>query len=305
MRRPADIPYLLLTLASLLWSGNVIASRLAIGDVSPMALTAFRWIGVCVILFFTVRRQFVADWPALRPRLGYLAWMGTLGFTGFNAAFYIAAYHTSAINIGIIQGAIPILVFIIAYFVRGTAVTPLQLVGVFLTLFGVALIAAHGDLATIASLEFNIGDLLMLLASLFYAIYTVGLARKPATRGFSFFAALAGFALLSSLPLLAIEVWRGDFFWPTWQGWLIIAYVTVLPSLLAQVFFIRGVELIGPGRAGVSINMIPVFAAILAVLLLGEPFMLYHALALALVLGGIVLAERKRKTGGGAAAPGP
>ena len=85
---------------------------------------------------------------------------------------------------------------------------------------------------------------------------------------------------------------NGTVQWPTPKGWLIMLYIGLLPSLLAQVFFIRGVELIGPARAGVFVNLVPVFAPVLSVLILGEQLALYHGLALALVLGGIFIAER-------------
>ena len=92
---------------------------------------------------------------------------------------------------------------------------------------------------------------------------------------------------------IRVEIVRGTVQWPTPTGWLIMLYIGLLPSLVAQVFFIRGVELIGAARAGIFVNLVPVFGALLAVVLLGEPFALYHAVGLALVLGGIWLAERR------------
>ncbi|MGB1007646.1 MAG: EamA family transporter, partial [Thalassobaculaceae bacterium] len=99
-------------------------------------------------------------------------------------------------------------------------------------------------------------------------------------------------ALVASMPLLAVEVARGTFVWPTLEGWAIIAFVVIGPSFLSQIFFMRGVELVGPGRAGVFVNLVPVFAAGLSVLILGEHFAVYHGLALVFVLGGIALSER-------------
>ena len=116
----------------------------------------------------------------------------------------------------------------------------------------------------------------------------------PQVPGLAFFALMAVVAFLTSLPLLTYEIAVGQVQWPTFAGLLITLYVGLFPSLLSQIFFMRGVELIGPGRAGIFVNLVPVFGAFLAVLLLGEPFHLYHALALALVLGGIWLAEQRR-----------
>ncbi|WP_181703113.1 DMT family transporter [Chthonobacter albigriseus] len=294
-RRAFDNAYLLLSGASLFWAGNVIASRIAVGDVSPMALTTLRWFGVLVILAVIARRSLARDWPVLKTRLVYVAVMGTLGFTAFNAFYYIAAHFTSAVNIGIIQGGIPALVFLIAFLLRATRPKAVQILGMLITLAGVGVVATKGDLAAVAGLSFNFGDLLMLGACLAYALYTVWLPDRPAVSGLSFFAGLAIAAFLSSLPLVAAEVAIGEFRWPTPVGWATVAYCAVFPSVLSQIFFVRGVELIGPGRAGVFVNLIPVFAAVLAVLVLGEPFHPFHAVALALVFGGILIAERARK----------
>jgi drug/metabolite transporter (DMT)-like permease len=132
----------------------------------------------------------------------------------------------------------------------------------------------------------------MMAACLFYASYTVALRKRPPMPGLVFFTAMACVACVVSLPLMATEWALGQGYWPTLQGWLILAYVAIGPSLLSQLFFMRGVELIGPGRAGVFVNLVPVFSAVLGVLLLSEPFAWYHGVALALVLGGIFIAER-------------
>lgn len=293
--RAFDNPYVVLTGAPLFWAGNVIASRIAVGDVSPMALTTFRWLGVLAILAVIARGALARDWPVLKERLGYVVVMGVLGFTAFNAFYYVAAHYTSAVNIGIIQGGIPALVFVIAYAFRGTKVRTVQIAGMLVTLLGVAVVATKGDPAALAGLAFNIGDVLMLGACLAYAVYTVLLPDRPAVSGLSFFAGLSVAAFLSSLPLLAVEVAIGAFQWPTAVGWLTVLYCAIFPSVLSQILFVRGVELIGPGRAGVFVNLIPVFAAVLAVAILGESFHLYHAVALALVLGGILIAERARR----------
>lgn len=291
-RRLYDDPYLVLSAASLFWAGNVIAGRLAVGEVSPMALTTFRWLGVLVLLAIFAREPVRRDWPALKARRTYVVLMGLLGFTLFNAFYYIAAHFTSAVNMGIIQGGIPGLVFILAFLVRGTAARPAQVVGMLGTLVGVALLATKGDLATIATLDFNRGDLLMLSACVVYAIYTVKLPDRPKITALAFFAGLAVAAFLTSLPLLAGEWALGHYRPPSLFGWVIVAYCAVFPSVLSQIFFVRGVELIGPGRAGVFVNLIPVFASVLAVAVLGEAFRWYHAAALALVIGGILYAER-------------
>ena len=285
-------PYLLLTLTTLIWGGNAIASRLAVGEVTPAVLVSFRWIGVVILVVLFARGPVVRDWPQLRRHLPYLLIMGTVGFTAFNTLFYIAAHSTEALNIGILQGSIPIYVLLGAFVAYRSPVSGLQMIGVAVTILGVILVAARGDPSRLVELRFNLGDLLMLIACALYAAYTVGLRRRPEVSGLAMFAAMSIGALVASVPLLAVEVARGAFLWPTPEGWAIIAFVVAGPSFLSQIFFMRGVELVGPGRAGVFVNLVPVFASGLSVLILGEHFAVYHGLALGLVLGGIALSER-------------
>ncbi|MBS0303677.1 MAG: DMT family transporter, partial [Proteobacteria bacterium] len=285
-------PALLLIFTTLVWGSNVVAARLAVGHVSPMMLTTARWSVACIALWLVARRPVAAAWPQLRPRWRYLTAMGVAGFTGFNALYYTAAHHTSAVNLAIIQGVVPVLVLLGAALALRLRVGALQALGVLLTLAGVVVVASRGQWSVLRALDLNVGDLGVLLACVLYAGYTLGLRAKPAVSPLAFFAVVAAVAALASLPLLAWEVAAGDFFWPTPRGWWIILYVGLLPSFVSQITYIRAVELIGPARAGVFYNLTPVFGPALAVLLLGEPLRPYHVLALAMVLGGIAVAER-------------
>lgn len=284
---------LMLVVTTLLWGCNAVAARMAVGQVSPMMLTTARWSVACIALWFVARGAVAAHGATLRRHWRYLTVMGVSGFTAFNALFYAAAHHTTAANIAIIQGVIPVLVLLGGALLH-LRVTGRQLAGVAVTLAGIAVVASHGQWRALAALDFNIGDVWMVLASLLYAGYTLGLRRRPAVPPLVFFAAVAGVAALSSLPLLAAEVAAGRFFMPTPLGWALVLFVGLLPSFLAQVLFIRAVELIGPARAGVFLNLTPVFGPLLAVPLLGEPLAPYHVLALVLVLGGIWIAEHAR-----------
>ncbi|WP_377840812.1 DMT family transporter [Bosea sp. UC22_33] len=284
--------YLLMVLTTLIWGGNAVASRFAVGNISPMALTSFRWIGVCLIMPFLLRRQIAAHLPQIRAHWLYIALLGITGFTAFNTLMYVAAYSTTAINIGILQGSIPIFVLLGAFVAYRIPIGAMQALGVTVTLLGVAVTASRGDVHVLANLRFVPGDLLMILACVFYAGYTVAVRSRPPMPQLVFFTVAAAFACLISLPLLAVEIAMGRFHMPTPAGWAILAFTVIGPSILSQLSFMRAIELIGPGRAGVFVNLVPVFAPILAVLLLGEPFGLYHAVALALVLGGIFIAER-------------
>ncbi len=292
LRRAYDNPWLLLTLTCLFWGGNVVAAREAIGEISPMALVVGRWAICCSILVFVARRDFLRDLPALSPRWPRLTMMGLFGFTGYHSLYYLSAHYTSGLHISILQGVSPVMVFIGAWALWRMRVTPWQAAGCGLTLVGAALVGAQGDLSQLASIAFNLGDAGMILASAFYAGYSLALRNRPAASPFGFFSALAIVALTTSLPLLAGEIALGQEIWPTWKGGVILVYVAIFPTLLSQMFFIRGVELIGPSRATLFYNLTPALGAIFSTLFLGERFEAYHAIALALVIGGVLMAER-------------
>lgn len=284
--------YLLLSFTALCWGGNAVFGRMAVDEISPMALVTARWLGVSLLLALFARQNIRRDWPVLRPHLFAVAMLGILGFTSFNALFYVAAHFTTAVNIGILQGSIPMFILVGALLAYRTRITGVQVAGVIVTMIGVIIVGSGGSLERLAALAINFGDILMLGACLLYSVYTVALRKRPATSALGLFAVMAFAAFVASLPLVYVEFSLGRFQWPTATGWIIVALVTLFPSLVAQIFFIQGVALIGPGRAGIFVNLVPVFASILAVLLLGEPFETYHAAALVLVLGGIWLSER-------------
>jgi drug/metabolite transporter (DMT)-like permease len=233
----------------------------------------------------------------MRPHWLYVASMGGLGFTAFNSLFYVAAHHTGALNMSIIQGAIPALVLIGTLAIFGVRVTGLQVLGTCATMLGVIAIASQGDWSRLASLAFNFGDVLLLIACVLYAGYTVGLRARPAVSALGFLAAMAVAALITSIPLFLLEIARGEFIWPTGKGLALLAYAALGPAFLAQVLYMRGVQLIGPGRAGVFVNLVPLFGALMAVVLLGEKLAAYHVVALALVVGGIAIAQRAPPAG--------
>jgi drug/metabolite transporter (DMT)-like permease len=288
-------PGVLLTLCAIFWAGNTVAARLAIGHISPFTLTFLRWVLVMAALWPVYGGDIRKHWPQIRPRLPVIVALASLGFTGFNALYYVAAHYTTAINIGILQGSMPIFVLAGAYLAHGTRASLIQWAGVLITALGVVVVATRGAPMEILEVDFNKGDLAMLAACVLYAFYTVALRDRPSMPGTAFFTLLALIAAVTSVPLVAYEMLSGSFIMPTAQGLLVTAWVAVFPSFLAQIFYLRGVDLIGPGRAGVFVNLVPVFAAALAVTLINEPFAPFHAVALVLVIGGIWLAQRTRQ----------
>ncbi len=288
-----DRPLLLLGGTSLIWAGHAVVGKLAVGEIGPMTLTFLRWGLAIVPIGLAARRRIAADFRVLRGRWLYVASLGALGFTAFNALFYLSAYYTSAFNMALIQACIPALVLIGAALGFGARPSLPQALGAALTMAGVAAIAAQGDIGRLLRLAFNFGDLLLLIACVFYAYYALALRDRPPVSTIGFLAGMALAAFVTSIPPFLWEVSRQGLHMPSLTGFAVLAYAALGPAFLAQILFMRGVELIGPGRAGVFVNMVPLFGALMSVGLLGERLATYHFVALALVVGGIALAQRR------------
>lgn len=284
--------YFFLTVATLFWGGNTVVGKLAVGHVSPMVLNFSRWTIALLIISAISVPQLKKDWPQLRSNWLLMLAFGAIGYTAFNGALYTALKYTSAVNGAIAQGGIPVLIFILNFLLFRIPVSFVQIVGFAISFIGVAMTVSRGDINVLLSLSLNFGDALLLVAVVAYAVYTIALRWRPAIHWKSMMAGSALGASLSAIPLVVWEDASGHMILPDLIGWGIIAYAALLPSLISQVFYIMGVEGIGANRAGLFINLVPVFGTLLSLSLLGEALQPLHLIALALVLGGIAIAER-------------
>ena len=257
-----------------------------------MLLVTLRWAIVLLILVFIAHKAIRKDWPVLKTNLRLLMILGALGFTAFNALYYMAAQSTTALNLGIVQGTMPALVLLGSMIAYRTKIGLVQAVGVLITLCGVLIVTSEANLETLKRFAFKQGDVLVFLACVLYAGYTLWLRKRPDVDPLSLLSVMAVAAFLSSIPLAVAEAVTGALLMPSIKGWVIVFLVALLPSLLAQFLFIRGVQVIGPERAATFVNLVPVMAAIFAVYFLGETFALYHGISLSIVLFGIWLSER-------------
>ena len=272
------------------WAGNTIAGRMSTGEMSPMVVVFLRWLIISIFLIFFLNKKLISSLKAIRGKFIWLCLMGSLGLTGFNALFYIAAQNTTAINLGIIQGIMPAIILVGSVIIFKEVVNITKVAGLIIAFFGVLVVVSQGDYERVILLSFNYGDLVMLCACFFYSGFTLGLKNKPVIDPIVLMTYFSLSALIFSIPLLIIEYYLGLNQVPaTSTAWLTILYIAFVPSFLAQIFFIRGVELVGASKAGLFINFLPIFAAILGVLLLGERLFVYHIISLFIVLLGVYL----------------
>ena len=293
--RLLDQPYLLLILAPLFWGGNVVAAKMVVGEMDPFLLLASRCVGATLFILPFSWRFLRADWPEIRRSWPLLMAYGAIGYALFNGLLYVGLTTTTAVNSSIEQGALPMLILAANFIVFRVRATLLQILGVLIAITGVALTATHGDLSRILTLDVNIGDGFVILACLTYTGYTLALRFRPKVHMMSFMAVAFSGAALTALVLLQLFGTGLASFATLPQAspkiWAVLAYVMVFPSMFSQIFYARGVELVGPNRAAPSHNLIPVFGALGSVIILGERLELYHYVAAIIIVAGIAMAE--------------
>ncbi|WP_375452768.1 DMT family transporter [uncultured Devosia sp.] len=293
--RLLDQPYLLLILAPLFWGGNGFAAKLVLGEIDPFLLLATRCLGATLFILPFAWPHLRQDWPIIRRYWPLLMAYGAIGYALFNVFLYVGLQTTTVVNSSIEQAALPMMILGANFIVFRVRARALQITGVVIAILGVILTATHGDPGRLLTLDINIGDAFVIIACLTYMVYTLALKFRPEVHLMSFLGvAFSGAALMGLLTLQLFGGGLGQFAnlaHASPKVWAVITYVMIFPSMFSQVFYARGVELLGANRAAPSHNLIPVFGTLLSVLLIGERLELYHYLAAAIIIGGIVLAE--------------
>jgi drug/metabolite transporter (DMT)-like permease len=287
-----DNPYLLLALASLFWSGNHIVGRSVAGLVPPFAIATLRWLIAAIVLWPIARPHVARDWPVIRRHGGILVFLGLTGGALFGALQYLGLQLTTALNASVLNSLAPVLIAAFGAVLFRDRLTRLQALGIAISLAGVLAIVTRLDMPALAGLTLDTGDLVIVFNMGVFAVYAIYLRRRPPIHGLSFIFVLSVVSAAGTMPLFAWEHLSGARSQPTWPTVLAILYVSIFPSILAFVFWNRGVERIGATRAGVFLHLVPLYSAVLATVLLGEQLMAYHVLGFALILTGVRLAAR-------------
>lgn len=286
---------LFLTISSACWGGNIFIGRLVHAEVPPVGLSFWRWVLALALFLPFVWPQLRRDGPALRRHWKNLAALAFFGMSAFHTALYLSVNYTTATNAALLVAICPVLVPLLAWAFYRDAVTPRVVLAIVVSLLGVAIVILRGDPARLLALEFNAGDLIMLAAAFFWSVYTVLLKRRPADLHPQ--TLLAAMMVLAAVMLLPVYLWETAFVRPmpvTQDSLLAVAYVVVFASLLAFLCFNRGIEVLGPSKGGLFLHLIPVFAALLAFVFLGERLQPFHGLGIAAIVAGIVLATTSK-----------
>ncbi len=281
-------------LANLFWAGNIVLGRGVAGVVPPVALAYIRWTGAFVIGLGFAWPHLRQDWPTLLRQWPLMLLLSATGIASYNTMSYIGLTETTALNVLLLQSAMPLVILLWAYVLFRERPSLTQAGGVLVSLAGVAAIAGQGSLRVLLHLSLNHGDVWVLTAMAIYGSYAAMFRHRPKSHPMSFLVATMGVGSCMILPFFLWERSTGATIATDWQAFAALAYIAVFPSFIAYLFFNRGIELVGAARAGQSMHLMPVFGAVLAVLFLGERFHLYHAIGIALIAAGIVLASAKR-----------
>lgn len=290
LSRLMDAPYLLLSLASLLWAGNIVLGRYVAGHIPPVTLSTVRWIGATLIILPFALPQLRRDLPLIRRSLPALILLAGTGISTYNALSYFALQYTQAVNGLLMQSTAPLLVGVWSFVLYRDRLTPGQVAGILISLCGVVLIISRGDVNTLLHFTLNMGDIWILIALFVYAFYTTILRNRPQLGPLSFLAVIMAIGSILLVPVALLELSLGKTLVINRETLSVLAYVMIGPSIIAYLAFNRGVELVGANRAAPFLHLMPVFGTALAILFLGEQVAWFHFGGYALVIGGITLA---------------
>lgn len=300
LNKPARVgpwPYLMLILPPLFWAGNVVLARGLASQIPPLSLSFLRWATALLFLAPFTWRLLYRDRHLLSGHW-LIIWLCSLfGISIFNSLLYTATQTTTALNCSLMQTVMPAAIILCSFFLNREKIGLQQGAGVLLCLLGATWIVLQGKLAAIGTLKLVSGDLWMLVAIFCYALYSTLLPRRPQIHPLSFLTLTVALGTLLLLPPFLIELQiKGP---PAATASVLgaILYVALFPSIAAYLCWNRGVEVIGANRAGLFINLVPVFAAGMAILFLGEKLQGFHLIGMIMVLGGMGMFQLAKQKG--------
>ena len=284
-----------MVLATLFWSGNFIVGKFAtLFDIPPLTLNVFRWITVWFILIPFTYKEIYNNWSNIKKNWIVISFMGIITISTFNSVVYFALNFTQVINAVLVLAAIPAATIVLSTSMNVEKTNSFQLFGLFLSIAGIGTIISNGNIERIISLNFNKGDLWMLVCVISWSLYSTLLKKHKFN--------LSQFSLIQLMVTVGILFLIPQFFYEKSIGlelnynkafFLILFYVVVFPAIAAYYCWQKGIEIIGPNRASMFIQLMPLFSAIMAIIIFNEKFELYHFIGAIFILTGIYLSNRK------------
>ena len=289
------LAYLFLVLAALFWSGNFIVGKFAtLFEIPPLTLNVFRWISVWFILIPFTYKEIYNNLSYIKKNWFVISFMGVITISTFNSVVYFALNYTQVINAVLMLAAIPAATIVLSSLMKIEKTNIFQILGLSLSIIGIGSIISNGDIQKIISLSFNKGDLWMLVCVVTWSLYTT-LLKKHKFK-------LSQFTLIQLMVSVGILFLIPQFFYEKSIGlelnlnkafFLTLFYVVVFPAIAAYYCWQKGVQIIGPNRSTMFVQLMPLFSAVMAIIIFKEKFELYHFAGAAFILIGIYLSNKK------------
>ncbi len=295
MQKQNNLAYLFLILATIFWSGNFIVGKAAsIFEIPPFSLNFYRWLFAGLILIPFTFKELILKKNYIYKNLGFFIILGITSITIFNSIVYYSLHYTQVISGVLMISTIPVWIIFISSILKIEKTNIFQIIGVGLSLMGVIFIITKADLNLIKNLDFNKGDLTMVVAMFSWAIYSALLKKKTyEISQITLLQVVIITGLIFLIPIYIIEMNLGNVIKLDKPFLLTLTYVVLFPGLASFFFWIKGIALIGANRAGAFLHLMPIFGAIMAMVIFKEKFMFYHILGAIFIISGITLSNKK------------
>ena len=296
MKNNNNLAYLLLILTTFFWSGNFIVGKVAsIYEIPPFSLNFYRWFFACLILMPFTIKELIKKKQYIFKNIGFFIILGITSITIFNSIVYYSLYYTQVISGVLMISTIPVWIIFISSLLNIEKTNIFQILGVILSLTGVLFIITKADINLVKNLEFNKGDLTMIIAMFSWAVYSALLKKKSyEISQITLLQVVIICGLLFLIPIYFIEMNMGYMIKLGKPFYLTLTYVVIFPGLASFFFWIKGVAFIGANRAGIFLHLMPIFGAIMAMIIFDEKFMTYHFLGALFIIIGITLSNKKK-----------
>ena len=297
MKANNNIAYALLVLTTLFWSGNFIVGKAAsLYEIPPFSLNFYRWFFAGLILMPFTTKEIINKKNYIFDNIGLFITLGVTSITIFNSIVYYSLYHTQVISGVLMISTIPVWIILISSILKIEKTNLFQILGVILSLIGVISIITKLNYNLVSNLNFNKGDLSMVVAMLSWAIYSALLKKKThEISQISLLQVIIICGLIFLIPIYVIEMNYGNSIKVNTPFMLTLSYVVIFPGLASFFFWIKGISIIGANRAGVFLHLMPIFGAIMAMIIFKEKFMFYHLFGAICIIAGITLSNKKEK----------
>ena len=289
--------YIFLVLTTLFWSGNFIVGKAAsLFEIPPFTLNFYRWAFAWLILAPFTLREIITKKNYILENIRLIIILGITSITIFNSIVYYSLNFTQVISGVLMISTIPVMIIFFCWLFKIEKTNIYQILGVIFSLSGVLVIITKADFDVLLNLNFNKGDLWMVVAMFSWAMYSALLRKKKLKLSqLSLLHTIITAGLIFLLPAYLIELSLGYKASISLPFILTLTYVVLFPGLASFIFWIKGISIIGSNRSGIFLHLMPIFSTIMAILIFREKFMIFHLIGAVLIITGIILASKGRQ----------